>query len=112
MVKLQPDDYLMPELLSDRIRHAVVFACLAALLSLGALPLRAASASAHGGLRSYASGAGPVSVAVGDLNGDGKPDLVTANLYANTISVFLNRAGGSFKPRRDYRLLERPPMTA
>jgi hypothetical protein len=86
-----------------RVRLAVVLACAAAPLSLGALALRAASAPSHGGLRSYATAAGPVSVAVGDLNGDGEPDLVTANLYANTISVFLNRGGGSFKPRRDYR---------
>ena len=27
----------------------------------------------------FTTGSGPVSVAVGDLNGDGKPDLVVAN---------------------------------
>jgi|SRR5215208_189361 len=84
--------------------RAVELAGVAAVLSLGALPLRAASAPAHGGVRSYATGAGPVSVAAGDLNGDGKPDFVTANLYANTISVFVNRGGGRFKSRRDSEL--------
>jgi hypothetical protein len=34
-------------------------------------------------------------VAVGDVNGDGRPDLVTANYGANTASVLLG-AGGSF----------------
>jgi FG-GAP-like repeat/PASTA domain/FG-GAP repeat len=52
---------------------------------------------------SYAAGKGPVSVAVRDLNGDVKPDLVTANLYAGTVSVLLNRGDGSFQTRKDYR---------
>ncbi len=38
----------------------------------------------------YATGLNPYSVAVGDLNGDAKPDLVTANLNDNTVSVLLN----------------------
>jgi hypothetical protein len=36
------------------------------------------------------TGAGPLSVAIGDLNGDGKPDLVVADFTANTVSVFKN----------------------
>jgi Calx-beta domain/FG-GAP-like repeat/Domain of unknown function (DUF4214) len=38
----------------------------------------------------FASGVGSVSVASGDLNGDGKLDLATANVIANTVSVLLN----------------------
>ena len=37
-----------------------------------------------------ATGSGPVSIAVGDLNGDGKPDLAVANASSNTVSVLLN----------------------
>jgi hypothetical protein len=38
----------------------------------------------------FAAGAGPVSVTVGDLNGDGKLDLVVANFNSNNVSVLLN----------------------
>lgn len=30
---------------------------------------------------------------IGDLNGDGKPELATANLFANSVSVLLNATG-------------------
>ena len=33
----------------------------------------------------FAVGAGPLSVAIGDLNGDGHPDFVTASYSSNTV---------------------------
>jgi len=42
------------------------------------------------------TGAGPVSVTVADINGDGKPDLVTANGSDGTVSVLINNGDGSF----------------
>jgi VCBS repeat-containing protein len=39
---------------------------------------------------------GPASVAVGDFNGDGNPDLAVANQLSSTVSVLLGSAGGGF----------------
>src|SRR5207248_714769 len=40
--------------------------------------------------QTFATGNGPDSLAVADVNGDGKPDLITANDNDNTLSVLLN----------------------
>ena len=50
----------------------------------------------------------PCSVAIGDLNGDGKPDLAIANSSTDTVSVLLNRGDGSFQAKRQLRNRKRP----
>lgn len=32
----------------------------------------------------------PADISIGDINGDGKPDLAVANYYSNTVSIFKN----------------------
>jgi FG-GAP-like repeat/PASTA domain/FG-GAP repeat len=57
------------------------------------------------GKRDYRTGPGPNALAIGDLNGDHKLDLVVANLgyEGNTVSVLQNRGSGTFRRKRDYR---------
>jgi hypothetical protein len=40
--------------------------------------------------QTFPTGINPISVAVGDFNGDGKPDLAVANSGSNSVSVLLN----------------------
>jgi hypothetical protein len=51
--------------------------------------------------RAFPTGNYPNSVAVGDINGDGKPDLVVTSSFDNTASVFLGNGDGTFRPRVD-----------
>ena len=58
--------------------------------------------------QTFATGSGPFSVAIGDLNGDGKPDLAVANLHSNTVSVLFNTTTpgsttASFAAQQDLR---------
>ena len=46
----------------------------------------------------FAVGGRPQSVAVGDFNGDGKPDLAVANFVTGTVTVLLGNGFGGFAP--------------
>jgi hypothetical protein len=52
----------------------------------------------------FTTGSFPVAVAVGDLNKDSKPDLVTANEGSGTVSVLLGNGSGGFAPKVDYAM--------
>src|SRR5712691_6036252 len=45
---------------------------------------------------SFHLGDAPVALAVGDVNGDGRADLVSANAGANKVSVLLGLGDGAF----------------
>ena len=45
----------------------------------------------------YATGANPVSVAVGGFNGDHKADFATANMSSNSVSVSFGNGDGTFR---------------
>lgn len=52
----------------------------------------------------FVTGDGPISVALADLNGDGRLDLVAANVFANTVSVLLNTSTVPISVAGDERL--------
>ena len=46
----------------------------------------------------YAMGLVPTSIALGDINGDGIPDLAVANYYSTNVSILIGHADGTFTP--------------
>ncbi len=52
----------------------------------------------------YTTGTNPTSVSLGDINGDGKPDLAVTNRGLNTVSILHNKSDSgliSFSPKVD-----------
>jgi hypothetical protein len=55
----------------------------------------------------FSTGLSPRYFAVADLNGDGKPDIVTPNgsdLYGHNVSVLLGKGDGTFQPAVNYSI--------
>ena len=53
----------------------------------------------------FATGQNPQSVSIGEIDGDGKPDLVVANYFTNTVSVIRNTSTSgsiSFATKADF----------
>ena len=55
-----------------------------------------ATVNASPGFTSGNNGVGVYAIAVADINGDGKPDLIRANYYAFSLTVFTNDGSGVF----------------
>ena len=78
---------------------AFAAACLATMLT----PLSPAAQGFNLGVRiDFVYGSNPNSIAIGDLNGDGAPDLVAANNGANTVSVLLGNGASGFGAKTDF----------
>jgi hypothetical protein len=60
----------------------------------------------------FATGSRPISVAIGDLDGDGTPDLAVANNDSHTVSVLLGNGDGTFQARQDFATGFRPISVA
>ena len=62
--------------------------------------------------RDFDAGSRPSSVAVGDFNGDGVPDLAVANASSNNVSVLLGYGDGSFQAARSFGVGTNPRSVA
>lgn len=74
-----------------------------ALLTLGPTAMAPAARADTGpeptfaAAASYATDINPESVAIGDVNGDGHPDVITANSASDTVTVLLGTGTGAFE---------------
>jgi hypothetical protein len=92
----QPDSFAVADLNADGNQDIVVVDywsnSLTVLLGDGSGGFKQASGSP------FAVGAGPTSVAVGDFNHDGIPDLAATNSSDSTVTVLLGDGSGNFSP--------------
>src|SRR5437867_4654829 len=61
--------------------------------------------------RIFATGQGSLSVAIGDVNGDGRPDLAVANYSSNDVSVLLGNGDGTFQAAQSFPTAGLNPVT-
>jgi hypothetical protein len=98
-----------------RVGCVLVVGCVvAAMLALLPAEVDAMPVAQFATQTSYvaASSANPIGVAVGDLNGDGHVDVVTAISNANAVSVLLGSAGGAFGAASEYATGTNPQSVA
>lgn len=65
-----------------------------------------------GAATNLAVGTWPTFVAIGDLNGDGKPDLATANGVNDNVSILLGNGTGSFGTATNFPVGDDPVCVA
>src|SRR5437762_3247840 len=59
-----------------------------------------------------AVGAGPLSIATGDFDGNGAPDLMAVSAASRTVSVLLGNGDGTFKAATSIQILQQPLWVA
>jgi hypothetical protein len=81
------------------VHSAALYSALSVCAAVGlALSFNSAFATINFVVTTYSTGNGPEAVAIGDLNGDGKADIVTADVYGNTVSILYGNGDGTFQP--------------
>jgi trimeric autotransporter adhesin len=82
-----------PGAVGDRA-SVLLFACLGVALAGGVALAATTSAPSFARPATYGTGLNPQSVAIGDLNGDSKPDLAVAT--GENLTILVNRGDGRF----------------
>src|SRR5947207_7484184 len=68
----------------------LTLACIVTFLSIQKIGAQSIPANFYKPKVDFVTGTIPFSVAISDIDGDGKPDMIVANSSSNTISVFHN----------------------
>src|SRR5262249_35334718 len=91
-------------------RHCLATTLLVGIVSIASLIPKTGSAQGFvlGARIDHATGEYPRSLALGDLNGDGRLDLAVVNFHGASISVLLGDGGGGFSARTDYPVPDLP----
>lgn len=82
----------------------------AALLLLAFAAPAAWAGVTLGSPTAYATGNNPLYVAVGDLNGDGLPDLATSDNSGGDVTSLLNKGAGAFQKKGSYAISGSPGL--
>jgi hypothetical protein len=103
------EDLLNRQLRARPLRFAPLLLAAAALLLVGLIGPASSSAAVYFKNRTdFTTEELPDSVAIGDLNGDGIPDLVVTNWGSGTVSVLLGTGHGNYEPQRSFAAGGRP----
>ncbi len=76
--------------------------------TLEVMPVPPSCATSFAAAVNYGVGSSPFSVATGDVNGDGQPDLAVANFSSNNVSVLLGNTNGTFAAAVNYAVGVQP----
>ena len=95
----------------ERPRSRTRLIAIALLVALGSCVVGSQALGAFDAPVNTTVGAAPEYVAVGDLNGDTKLDLATANTSSNNVSVLLNDGNGAFTEQPSRPTVEAVPRS-
>ena len=91
-------------ILKQHLEPGIYGLAVASLSGVGSYRLSTEFVQASAPFAPVKGGKSPPSAALADVNGDGRPDLVTANRYKDTVSVLLGNGDGTFQPEQTFNV--------
>ena len=102
---------MIPDNSPSNSTRNILIGLLLAVIGLVALPAAASAALTLKPASNFPVGNSPYSVAIADLNNDGRPDLATANQNSANVSVLLGGGTGSFAAKTDFFVFPGAPRS-